>query len=263
VDPGARWQGIAVTVGDAEPLAALHLETRELGRVVPLPRPKKKTRRDGSEYIITERRAVEWPDVVALADAVVALAREYGCTHATVEHAREAYTTGDGKAAGAQAHGIARTAEAGGVIAYALGTAGMTVRRPMVSTVRARVAGRADVKGDARKGLVGVAVATRIHGWPADTDAHMRDAGALALWDVLPPPAPPAAPRPARARPGTAVKRVLSEEAAERHRKCSREREARLAAERRAEKIAAGCIGCRSRHRRECPMYVQRLRGLS
>jgi hypothetical protein len=70
-------------------------------------------------------------------------------------------------------------------------------------------------------------------------------------------------PKRARAQSGTPAKRVLSEDAAERHRERGRAWSARRSVERAAAKLAAGCVGCKGRHRVGCKLYVQRLRGLS
>lgn len=267
IDSGERWIGIVIAAGDAAPFALLHAETIDSG-VREVPRDKPVRSKADPSKIITTKRALPWSEVMARAAEITALAVRFGCTHAAVERVENAR-------GGNAATALVRNGEIGAACSALLASAGIDVERPTAATWHKRIVGRLNVKGEARQNAIGLAVRRCFASWP-DTadDVHERDAGGIAAWSVLPPAPPSSAPatastgtaRRTRSTPAAAGPEVHTKRTGERlthHREYNRARGAQIKADARAAAIAAGCIGCERKHRRECPLFVSKAQKLA
>jgi hypothetical protein len=199
IDPGSGYLGLVITEGTTIPVQLVHKVTLPVGEKVALKRPRKIKR--GDETItLTTRHSLTAPMARALADKIVSRLLEYRVTRLAIEHVESVHM--DSKNVGAAssiATSLIRTSWLDILIGERAEAAGIEVQRVSASTWRARVAGRRK-RGGAGAELIPEAVASRILGWPPDTDAHERDAAGVNLWLVLPPPeSPPLAEKKERA----------------------------------------------------------------
>jgi hypothetical protein len=199
IDPGAGYLGLVITEGSTVPVQLVHKVTLPVGEKVALKRPRKIKR--GEETItLTTRHSLTAPMARALADKIVARLLEYRVTKLAIEHVEAVHI--DAKNPGAAssiATSLIRTSWLDILIGERAEAAGIEVHRVSASTWRARVAGRRK-RGGAGAELIPEAVASKIRGWPPESDPHERDAAGVNLWLVLPPPeSPPLAEKKARA----------------------------------------------------------------
>jgi hypothetical protein len=200
IDPGAGYLGLVITEGTTVPVQLIHKVTLPVGEKVALKRPRKIKR--GEETItLTTRHSLTAPMARALADKIVSRLLEYRVTRLAIEHVESVHM--DQKNVGAAssiATSLIRTSWLDMLIGERAEAAGIEVHRVSASTWRARVAGRRK-RGGAGAELIPEAVASRIRGWPPETEPHERDAAGVNLWLVLPPPeSPPLLEKKARAR---------------------------------------------------------------
>jgi hypothetical protein len=210
IDPGGGYLGLVITEGTTVPVQLIHKVTLPVGERVALKRPRKIKR--GEETItLTTRHSLTAPMARALADKIVSRLLEYRVTKLAIEHVEAVHI--DAKNPGAAssiATSLIRTSWLDILIGERAEAAGIEVHRVNASTWRARVAGRRK-RGGAGAELIPEAVASRIRGWPPETDVHERDAAGVNLWLVLPPPeSPPLAEKKARA-PRLATPKTPSE----------------------------------------------------
>jgi hypothetical protein len=223
IDPGSRYIGVVVAVGDVAPLHAAWADTLEID-------------------------SRDWASIVRVAAEIAKVARHFEATVAVVERALSLYLPGDSNgAAGGAAKGtrILRSGEVGATIALALELAGLVVLRPTAGLWRSRLTGKA-IKGEARWNAIGEAVRGGFRRWEGrEDDAHRRDAGGMALWAAIPLPTarPPKAKRPPGEPGAPREKRTLARRRSRREDQASR-REARE---------AVGCQ-CGTRHKKTCPL---------
>jgi hypothetical protein len=191
IDPGSGYLGLVITEGATVPVQFIHKVTLPVGEKVALKRPRKIKR--GDETItLTTRHSLTAPMAKALADKIVSRLLEYRVTRLAIEHVESVHM--DPKSFGAAssiATSLIRTSWLDILIGERAEAAGIEVHRVSASTWRARVAGRRK-RGGAGAELIPEAVASKIRGWPPETDAHERDAAGVNLWLVLPPPESPA-----------------------------------------------------------------------
>jgi len=137
------------------------------------------------------RHSLTAPMARALADKIVSRLLEYRVTRLAIEHVESVHIDAKQPAAASSiATSLIRTSWLDILIGERAEAAGIEVQRVSAATWRARVAGRRK-RGGAGAELIPEAVASRILGWPPDTDAHERDAAGVNLWLVLPPPESP------------------------------------------------------------------------
>lgn len=249
VDPGTAAVGVVVTAGDAPPLRAIVVRSIEVGRMVPLPKPKIMRLADGSERVTLEKRDVGAADIAKVAAQVVQVFRVHGVTDVVIEWTPHLHSLDASAGAKARSGHVTRTQFIGGAIFGALLVEGFRVTLVLAATWRAKVAGRRGAGGGAgAKGVrvgagraaLGPAVAAGYVNWPAFSDVHERDAGGCILYEVTKPiaraPAPPRRPRDHEEKREKAVARsaTLRKRTAER-------------------REAAGCECGGKRHRRICP----------
>jgi hypothetical protein len=215
IDPGQRF--VAVAALDASGCVAAR--TFDVGRVIPLDKPRVVTRKDGTTREITVRREVTDDDVERLLGDVAEYLAAHGATRIAVERATH-FHAGKG-AEGAQAAGLARAQWIGGEIAGMLRGQGYAVTTCSSATWRSPLK-RGGVPW--QQGL-----AARLPSLP--TGEHIADAAGVAL-TLLAPPRAPKVPRV----PG--AKRKRSKDAANEKRR------------------AEGCTGCEGRCRAPCPRAV-------
>lgn len=190
IDPGSGYLGLVITEGTTIPVQLVHKVTLPVGEKVALKRPRKIKR--GDETItLTTRHSLTAPMARALADKIVSRLLDYRVTRLAIEHVEAVHM--DQKNVGAAssiATSLIRTSWLDILIGERAEAAGIEVHRVSAATWRARVAGRRK-RGGAGAELIPEAVASRILGWPPETDAHERDAAGVNLWLVLPPPESP------------------------------------------------------------------------
>lgn len=252
VDPGSTRIGLAIGPVDA------HAMTIPAALVEPLARPVRKTRRDGSEYLVTTKRSLPWDRVVSIARRILDVALAHGIKRIVIERVTNAHAPADpgGAAAASIAIGLVRSGEIGAAVGMLAEVHGLEVVRVGASTWRAAITGKARVKGDARTAAIGAAIARAFPGVDlAGTDADARDALGMLLWSTLPPPEPAEVPAPRAGRRATEVRRERGSDA-ERKRKAR----ATARADSEAARAAAGCK-CRvgGRHKATCPLFVPKV----
>lgn len=257
IDPGSGYLGIVITEGTKVPVQLVHMVTMPVGERVPLKKPRKIQR--GDETItLTTRHSLTAPMAKALASKVVALLVKHRVTRLAVEHVESVHLEPrNAQAASSIATSLIRTSWIDMLIGERAEAAGIEVSRVSASTWRARVAGRRK-RGGAGAELIPEAVASRITGWPTESDAHERDAAGVNLWLVLPPPeAPPLAEKKPRA---SRAKKAPREDGGTRPPSYYVRLE-RLRKETAEARAVTGCT-CgnrrRGRHRRECPLANQK-----
>jgi hypothetical protein len=216
IDPGSRW--VAVAILDASGCVAGH--TFDVGRVIPLEKPRVVKRRDGSERTIDVRREVTDEDVERLLGDIAEYLAAHGVARVAVERAAH-FHMGDG-ATGAQAAGLARAQWVGGEIAGMLRGQGYAVSTCSSAKWRARLRAKGTTW---QQGL-----AVRLPSLP--TGEHIADAAGVAL-TLLAPPSAPKVPRAPRAKGES------------RGREATAKRKAR-----------EGCTGCTGRCMLPCPRAV-------
>lgn len=198
IDPGSGYLGLVITEGSTVPVQLIHKVTLPVGEKVALKRPRKIKR--GEETItLTTRHSLTAPMAKALADKIVSRLLEYRVTRLAIEHVEAVHIEAKNpSAASSIATSLIRSSWLDILIGERAEAAGIEVHRVSASTWRARVAGRRK-RGGAGAELIPEAVASKIRGWPSETDAHERDAAGVNLWLVLPPPeSPPLAEKKAR-----------------------------------------------------------------
>lgn len=199
IDPGSGYLGLVITEGTTVPVQLIHMATLPVGEKVALKRPRKIKR--GEETItLTTRHSLTAPMAKAVADKIVSRLLEYRVTRLAIEHVEAVHIEAKNPgAASSIATSLIRTSWLDILIGERAEAAGIEVHRVSASTWRARVAGRRK-RGGAGAELIHEAVASRIRGWPPESDVHERDAAGANLWLVLPPPeSPPLAEKKARA----------------------------------------------------------------
>jgi hypothetical protein len=198
IDPGAGYLGLVITEGSTVPVQLVHKVTFPVGERVPLKRPRKIKR--GEETItLTTRHSLTAPMARTLANKIVARLIDYRVTRLAIEHVEAVHIEAKNPgAASSIATSLIRTSWLDILIGERAEAAGIEVHRVSASTWRARVAGRRK-RGGAGAELIPEAVASKIRGWPPESDAHERDAAGVNLWLVLPPPeSPPLAEKRSR-----------------------------------------------------------------
>jgi hypothetical protein len=211
IDPGSGYLGIVITEGSVVPVQFIHKVTLAVGEKVPLKRPRKIKR--GDETItLTTRHSLTATMAKALADKIVSRLVKYRVTRLAIEHVESVHMDANNVgAASSIATALIRTSWLDILIGERAEAAGIEVQRVSASTWRARVAGRRK-RGGAGAELIPAAVASKIKGWPEETDAHERDAAGVNLWLVLPPPeSPPLGEKRARAARLTTTPKVPRE----------------------------------------------------
>ncbi len=255
IDPGSGYLGLVITEGSTVPVQLIHKVTFPVGERVPLKRPRKVKR--GEETItLTTRHSLTEPMARALADKIVARLLEYRVTRLAIEHVESVHIDAkkDSSAASSIATSLIRTSWLDILIGVRAEAAGIEVHRVSGPTWRARVVGRPKGKrGGAGAELIPEAVASKIAGWPHDSDAHERDAAGVNLWLILPPPeAPPLAVKRARTTRSPKVPREPGMRPPSYYARLKRLRDETTQA-----RLAMGCKCAnqqRGRHRAGCPL---------
>jgi hypothetical protein len=256
IDPGSGYLGLVITEGETMPVQLVHKETWRVGEKVPLKRPRK-IKKGNETIVLTTRHSLTAKMAAALADKIVARLVEHRVTRVAIEHVESVHIAADQPgAASSIATGLIRSSWLDILIGERAEKAGIEVHRVGGSTWRARVAGRRKGKmGGAGAELIPEAVASRIKGWPSESDAHERDAAGVNLWLVLPPPeSPPLAEKKPRApRAATPqTPRVPGQRPPSHYARLERLRKETAQA-----RAASGCKcenHLRGRHRRGCPL---------
>jgi hypothetical protein len=247
IDPGSGKVGLCIARGSCWPLTPLKVATYRASVRVPLARPRKCKRRDGTEYTLTTRESLTPEIVTALAASIVAQLRAHGVTRLAIEHVDLVHMpdTATLGAASSIASGMVRSTWIEIEIAAACRAAGIAVDQVTVQQARGAVAGRR-AKGQVGTAHISAAIARGFAGWPA-ADGHARDAGVLAMWLTRPAESAPVAR--ARARKGAKDPRLPGQKAPSYY--AGKERAKRERADRRAE---AGCTCSGKKHARTCPL---------
>lgn len=187
IDPGSGYLGLVITEGSTVPVQFIHKVVFPVGEKVALKRPRK-IKRDGKTITLTTRHSLTPVMAKALADKIVSRLVEYRVTRLAIEHVESVYIGGKHAAASASsiATNLVRSSWLDILIGERAEAVGIEVHRVMDRTWRARVAGRRK-RGGAGAELIPAAVASRIRGWPQESDEHEHDAAGVCLWLVLPP----------------------------------------------------------------------------
>lgn len=254
IDPGSGYLGLVITEGDTVPVQFIHKAVFPVGEKVALKRPRK-IKRDGQTTTLTTRHSLTPKMAGALADKIVSRLTQYRVTKLAIEHVESVHI--NSKKHPSSASSIATSLVRSGWLDILIGeraeAAGIEVVRVGAPTWRARVAGRRK-KGGAGAELIPEAVASRIRGWPPESDEHEHDAAGVCLWRVLPPLEAPALVR--EKKTGTNAAPRAPREPGRRppsyYLRLQRERDATAQA-----RAAAGCQ-CgnqrQGRHRTGCPL---------
>lgn len=253
IDPGSGYLGLVITEGDTVPVQFIHKAVFPVGEKVPLKRPRK-IKHDDKTITITTRNSLTTKMAAALADKIVSRLIQYRVTKLAIEHVESVYIDARRKgSASSIATSLVRSGWLDILIGERAEAAGIEVVRVNAATWRARVAGRRK-KGGAGAELIPEAVASRIVGWPRESDEHEHDAAGVCLWRVLPPLEAPALVREKKTS-ANAIPRAPREPGKRPpsyYLRLEREREATAQA-----RAAAGCQ-CgnqrQGRHRTGCPL---------
>lgn len=250
IDPGSGHVGLCIARGSSWPLAPILVRTYRASTRVPLARPRKSKRQDGTEYTVTTRESLTPERVAEVTAGIVAQLRAHGVSRLAIEHVDLVHMPGDitNAAKDSLAQGLVRSMWIAAEISVAARAAGIEVDMVTVHMARGAVAGRR-AKGEIGTEHLVRAIGKGFQNWPA-SDGHARDAGILAMW--LTRPAEPAPVAKARARKGTKDPRLPGQKSPGYY--AAKEREKATRAALRSE---AGCTCAnhrRGRHSVGCPL---------
>ncbi len=246
IDPGIRFNALAIGHGSKAPIRLLHLETFQVGIVVQLAKPRTVTCADGRSYQIKTKRVVTWEEVRRVAKEIVDQMRRYGVSRVTIEDASESYVHGDSTAQSLAAigHALATEQKIAAAIDILADSYGIKVDHVLPVSWRAKLCKRWAGNMDGAKDIPRV-VAMGYSNWPAESNDHTRDAGGILLYGHVPDSVKQLNQR-GRTAAGSAIERLQESSAMVKVRKAATLERAR--AER-------GCKCTGKKHRKECPLH--------
>lgn len=254
IDPGAHWVAVTIGAGEVAPLHYVASRVFNVGRLVPLAKPKTMKTADGKERVITARRVIEDDDIDAVLSEIVVFLHSHDVERVAVERATH-FHGGDAPAnvKGARSAMLLRAQWIGGEIAGALraanvkGSSAGETRRMVskVESVSSKVwRSLARKMWKCREWREGVALAFG-GTLPAAPGEHALDAAGVAAWGVR----PKSTPRK-RAEPRAGA-------LPEAHR--DRSNMSRNGARQDATKARRAALGCTCegrRHVQDCPVRI-------
>lgn len=245
VDTGTHWVGVVVASCGTDSVEAQLIKTFEVGRVVPLKKPRRIELAGGGQRIIDSKRVLDFNDASVVADLIVADLARFQVSELWIEFVESVHIDrADARSSSGVATELMKSMWIAVLLAERARCLGINVHRVQAASWRAKILGRKSGHGESPE-LIPDVLAKGFVNWPSmdDTNVHEQDAGGVVLYGVaVLESAKPQAEQTPKPRNRDRQKQPKTTANAAR-------------AKARAEaRLAAGCT-CRRKHVSGCPLY--------